>query len=98
MFDIAKYEMQLVTEGEEYKEKRMSEISEAIDTDVEFWAEKYAKKIDEEGRLFGSARDAHIAKAVKDEKAKRLAEAEAELDKEIENSISEKLAKAETEE
>ena len=98
MFDIARYENQLVEEAEKYREKRIEEIEESIDRDLEFWEEKYTLKIDEEGRLFGAARDAHIAKAVKDEKAESMAVAVAELDAEIKKDIAEKLAAAETEE
>lgn len=91
MFDISKYEMQLIEKEEEYKEKQMEEIEERIDRDLEFWAEEYAT-------LYGADLDAFIAKAVKDEKAKRMAKAEAELDKKISDYIAKKLAEAETEE
>ena len=86
-----KYEEELQERYAERKESELEKASEYIDEQLISWGEEYGERIEHLQGLHGAAKDNAVKKAVKEEKARRMQEAEKEIDAECEELISKEV-------
>ena len=86
-----KYEEELQKRYADRKESELEKISERIDEQLISWGEEYGERLERLHGLHGAAKDNAVKKAVKEEKARRMHEAEKEINAECEELISKEV-------